>query len=32
MSKENEYHILEIALDFNHKEILKWNKIFKIAW
>ena len=32
MSKENEYHILEIALDFNHKEVLKWNKIFKIAW
>ncbi len=32
MWKENEYHILEIALDFNHKEVLKWNKIFKIAW
>ena len=32
MSKENEYHILEIALDFEHKEVLKWNKIFKIAW
>ena len=32
MWKENKYHILEIALDFNHKEVLKWNKIFKIAW
>ena len=32
MSKENEYHILEIALNFEHKEITHWNKIFKIAW
>ena len=32
MSKENEYHILEIALNFEHKEITHWNKILKIAW
>ena len=32
MWKENDYHILEIALDFTYKEVLKWNKIFKIAW
>ena len=32
MWKENEYHILEMELDFNYKEVLKWNKIFKIAW
>ena len=32
MSKENEYHILEIALNFEYKEITHWNKIFKIAW
>lgn len=31
MSKEN-YNILEISLNFNHKEITHWNKIFKIAW
>lgn len=32
MWKENEYHTLEIALNFEHKEITHWNKIFKIAW
>ena len=30
MSKEN--YTLEISLNFNHKEITYWNKIFKIAW
>ena len=28
----NENYILEISLNFNHKEIAHWNKIFKIAW
>ena len=30
MSKEN--YILEISLNFTHKEIAHWNKVFKIAW
>ena len=28
----NENSILEFSLNFNHKEITYWNKIFKIAW
>ena len=28
----NENYTLEIALNFNHKEITHWNKVFKIAW
>ena len=28
----NENSILEFSLNFNHKEITHWNKIFKIAW
>ena len=32
MSNKNEYHILKLASNFNHKEITYWNKIFKIAW
>ena len=28
----NENYVLEISLNFNHKEIAHWNKIFKIAW
>ena len=28
----NENYVLEISLNFNHKEITHWNKIFKIAW
>jgi hypothetical protein len=28
----NENYTLEILLNFNHKEITHWNKIFKIAW
>ena len=28
----NENYILEISLNFNHKEITYWNRIFKIAW
>ena len=28
----NENYVLEISLNFSHKEITHWNKIFKIAW
>ena len=28
----NENYVLEISLNFNHKEIVHWNKVFKIAW
>ena len=28
----NENYVLEFSLNFEHKEVLKWNKIFKIAW
>ena len=28
----NENYVLEISLNFEHKEITHWNKIFKIAW
>ena len=28
----NENYVLEISLNFNHKEITHWNKVFKIAW
>ena len=30
MSKEN--YTLEISLNFNHREITYWNKVFQIAW
>ena len=28
----NENYVLEFSLNFKHKEITYWNKIFKIAW
>ena len=28
----NENYVLEFSLNFEHKEITHWNKIFKIAW
>ena len=28
----NENYVLEFSLNFDHKEITHWNKIFKIAW
>ena len=28
----NGNYTLEISLNFNHKEIVHWNKVFKIAW
>ena len=28
----NENYVLEFSLNFNHKEITHWNKVFKIAW
>lgn len=28
----NENYVLEFSLNFEHKEIAHWNKIFKIAW
>ena len=28
----NENYVLEFSLNFEHKEIVHWNKIFKIAW
>ena len=28
----NGNYVLEISLNFNHKEIVHWNKVFEIAW